>query len=122
MGEHNSLKSRILENNPNCFIAGCNCHSAHNAAAKGGDGYTKVTGFDTEDHPVTLYYYFRNSTKRKGILAQFLDFVNLEWEEIICYASTRWLSLESCCDKELRKFPALKAMFLSRDDTGQKFS
>ena len=31
------------------------------------------------------------------------------------------LSLESCCDKELRKFPASKAMFLSRNEADQKF-
>ena len=31
---------------------------------------------------------------------------------------TRWLSLERCCDKELRKFPSLKSMFFSRVQDG----
>ena len=29
-----------------------------------------------------------------------------------------WLSLDPCCDKELRKFPGLKSMFLSRVQGG----
>ena len=29
--------------------------------------------------------------------------------------STRWLSLEKCCDKD--KYPALKSIFLSRNET-----
>ena len=52
---------------------------------------------------------------------EFLEFVDLEWEDIVRYVSTRWLSLEKCCDKELKKFPALKAMFQSRDDKDARF-
>ena len=35
--------------------------------------------------------------------------------------STRWLSLEKCCDRELKSFPALKAMFMSRDESDARF-
>ena len=35
--------------------------------------------------------------------------------------STRWLSLERCCDKEIRKYPALKSMFLSRNESDARF-
>ena len=30
-------------------------------------------------------------------------------------------SLEKCCDRELKSFPALKAMFLSRDESEARF-
>ena len=86
MGEHNSSKFRILENDPSCFIAGCNCHLADIAATKGSDCYSNITGFDIEDHQVNQYCYFKNSTKRKGIRTEFL-----EREELIRYVSTR------CC-------------------------
>ena len=29
------------------------------------------------------------------------------------YVKTRWLSLQQCYDKEVKKYPALKSMFLS---------
>ena len=32
IGNKNSVKSRVLEKYPQCFIAGCNCHLAHLAA------------------------------------------------------------------------------------------
>ena len=55
------------------------------------------------------------------MLLEFLNVVDLEWGEIIGYVSTRWLSLERCCDKEIKKYPALKSMFLSRDDQDARF-
>ena len=30
------------------------------------------------------------------------------------YVKTRWLSLQQCCDKEIKKYPDLKSKFLSR--------
>lgn len=37
MGCNNSVKVCVLGKNPNCFIAGCNCHLSHLAASKGAD-------------------------------------------------------------------------------------
>ena len=114
MGIRNSLKTRILSENAQTFIAGCNCHLAHLAAGKGGDAYAAITKFDCEDHQVDLYYFFKRSTHRKGILKEYMDFVGCEWENFTRFVSTRWLSLETCCDKEFKKFEALKSMFISR--------
>ena len=116
MGIHNYVKSRILQKNPDRLIVGCNCHLAHLAASKGGATYHKKTGFDIEEHKVDLYYIFKKSTRRKGILANYTEFVGCEkWEDITRYVSTRWLSLEQCCDR-LKRFKALKSMFLSDDE------
>ena len=79
-----------------------------------GRAYATATGFDVEDHQVDLYYYFKDSTRREGILAEYEDFVGLEWEEFTRFIRTRWLCLEKCCDKELKKYPALRSMFQSR--------
>ena len=42
MGNRNSLRARILAENPQTFIAGCNCHLAHLAAGKSGEAYTSI--------------------------------------------------------------------------------
>ena len=116
IGNKNSLKTRILEENP----AGCNCHLAHIAAGKGGEGYASQTKFDCEDHLVDLYYFFKRSTCRKGILAEYFEFVGCDWENLTRFVSTRWLSLGQCCDKEFWKFEGLKSMFLSRIEANSR--
>ena len=40
MGSRNSLRTRIFAENPQTFIAGCNCHLAHLAIRKGGEACT----------------------------------------------------------------------------------
>ena len=45
-----------------------------------------------------------------------MDFVGCEWENFTRFVSTRWLSLETFCDKELKKFEALKSMFISKGE------
>ena len=58
--------------------------------------------------------FFKGSSRRKGILSEYLEFVELDWENFMQYVKTHWLSLQQCCDKEVKKYPALKSMFLSR--------
>ena len=117
MGIRSYAKSRILQKYPDCLIVGCNCHLAHLTATKGGGAYHIKTGFDIETHQVDLYYFFKKSTRRKGILANYTEFVGCEkWEEITRYVSTRWLPLEQCCDRQTKRFKALKSMFLSDDE------
>ena len=57
MGIRNSLKTRILSENAQTFIAGCTCHQAHLTAGKGGDAYVAITKFDCEDHQVDLHFF-----------------------------------------------------------------
>ena len=67
MGCNNSIKTRVLEKNPNSFIAGCNCHLSHLAAVKGADAFSSVT----VDHKVDIYYYFLKVLKEKVFFASF---------------------------------------------------
>ena len=64
IGCNNSMQTRILNENKNCFITGCSGHLAHLAAGAGGRAFQKVSNFDVEDHQVDLYYYFKGSTRR----------------------------------------------------------
>ena len=121
MGNRNSVKSRVLQKNASCFIAGCSCHLAHIPAKKGGSAYSQTSKCDIEDHMVDLYYYFKGSTRRKGSLTEVLDFSGMVWESLGKYVTTRWLSLEQCADKEVKKVPALHSMVMTRDArTGQQ--
>ena len=64
------MQTRILNRNKNCFIAGCSCHLAHLAAGAGDRAFQKVSNFHAEGHQVDLYYYFKGSTRRNGILIE----------------------------------------------------
>ena len=79
MGSRNCLKITILKENKNCFIAGCSCNLAHPAVGKGERDDLKENEFDMEEHQVDLLYYFIGSTPRKGILAQYIAFVDMKW-------------------------------------------
>ena len=117
MGIRNSVKSRMLQKNAHCPIAGCKLPLSLFAASKGGAAYHKKTGFDIEEHQVHLCYFFKKSTRRKGILANYTEFVGGEkWEEITRYVSTGWLPLEQCCGYETKRFEALKSVFLPEDE------
>ena len=72
--------------------------------------------FDIEDREVDMYSFFKNSTQRKGILLEYFEFMGQEWENMSRFVKTWWLSLETCCNKEFKKSPSLKSMFLSRSN------
>ena len=74
------FNSRILEKRSDVFAAGCSCHLAHLAASAGGQAYQEIMDFDMEDYQVDMYYFFKNSTRRKGILLEYLEFMDQEWE------------------------------------------
>ena len=75
MGIRHSVKSCILQKNPDCLTTSCNCHLARLAVSKGGAAYHKKTGFHIEQHQVDLYYFFKKSTHRKEVLAEYMEFV-----------------------------------------------
>jgi hypothetical protein len=43
-----------------------------------------------------------------------MEFNDLEWSNVVRYVTTRWLSLQMCCEKELKKYPAFVSLFNSR--------
>ena len=93
----------------------------HNSAAKGATAFADATGFDLEYHCVDLFYWFHKSTKRKGILKEYYMFCDTEYEAVVKYVSVRWLCLERCLDRELKKYHALKSYFLSEHESDNRF-
>ena len=53
------------------------------------------------------YYYFDKSTKRKNELREYYVFCDKEYQKILKYVNTRWLSLEFAVDRTLRVNPGL---------------
>jgi hypothetical protein len=116
MGGQNSIKTRALAKNPSIFMAGCNCHVAHNAARKAASVYAKETSFDVDQLCIDLFYYFDKSTKRKQELLQFSNFCDQEYRGVIKHVCTRWLSLESSVERVLQQLPSLRSYFASQSN------
>ena len=121
IGKHNSIKQKALLKNPHLHVNGCPCHILHNAASKASSDFAKTAGFDVENHCVDLYYWFDKSSKRKSALLEYYEFCDQEYEEVIRYVSTRWLCLEKCLNRELKKYPGLKSYFLSEGLRDERF-
>lgn len=99
VGKSNSIKSRILNKNPNVFFMGCPCHTVHNTASKAMTHFGSICNFDIEDFCVDLFYWFEQSTKRKGTLEEFCKFCDVEYRKILKHVSVRWLSLETAVER-----------------------
>ena len=92
IGAHNSFASRCKEQNPNIFVHGCPCHLAHIAASNANDAFTAIAKINVEDLLIDLFYWFDKSTKRKGILADCMEFCNQEHGQSLKHSSTRFIS------------------------------
>ena len=66
IGRKNSVASRFKQKNESCFIGGCPCHFAHIAASNVNDAFSQHIGLNVEDVVVDLFYWFDESSKRKG--------------------------------------------------------
>ena len=121
IGDHNSIKSRALERNPEIVISGCPCHILHNAASKAADAFAVLSNFSIEDHCVDLYYWFDKPSKQKSILKEYYDFCDKDYQEVIKYISTQWLCSERCVNCELKKYPSLRSYFMSENEKDKQF-
>lgn len=121
IGIRNSVASRCKEKNPSIFIAGCPCHLAHLVASEANDAFTEVSGMNIESIVVDLFYWFDKSSKRKGKLSTYFEFCDQEYQQVLKHISVRWLSLERCVDRALKKLPSLKSYFLSEHAADERF-
>lgn len=118
-GMRNFIKSRVLQKNENVVVTGCPCHTLHNAAGHAANRFTEKTSFDIEDHSVDLYYWFDKSSKRKGALAEYYQFCDQSYAEVVRHVSVRWLSVEQCVNLELKEYVSLKSYFQSEEFNSQ---
>ena len=64
-----------------------------------------------EDVIIDVFYWFEKSSKRKRKLAEYFEFRDQEYQKILKHISVRWLSLERCIDRVLKKRPSFKSYF-----------
>ena len=79
IGRNNSMASRCKNENPDIFISGCPCHSAHIAATEANDAFAEIIGINVEDVLIDLFYWFDKSSKCKGKLAEYFEFCDQEY-------------------------------------------
>ncbi len=121
IGANNSLASRFLEKNCEIFVGGCVCHLAHIAASHGNDAFSDVLGINVEDICIDCFYWFDKSAKRKGKLTEYFEFCDQQYQCVLKHLSVRWLSLERCMERILKKLPSLKSYFLSEKWADERF-
>ena len=107
--------------NPSIFIAGCPCHLAHLVASEANDAFTELSGINIENIMIDLFYWFAKSSKRKGKLSEYFEFCDQEYQKVLKHISVRWLSLERCVDRVLKKLPSLKSYFQSEHFADERF-
>ncbi|KAK1898498.1 Protein FAM200B [Dissostichus eleginoides] len=115
-GARNSISARMLKENGSIYIHGSPCHIIHNTAKHAGQKFMEISGFDPEDLTVDVGYWFKGSTNRKGYLAEFCEFHESEYMEMLLHISMRWLSLERCITRILRQYGPLTSYFKSLND------
>ncbi|KAK1899065.1 Protein FAM200A [Dissostichus eleginoides] len=107
--------------NGSIYIHGCPCHIIHNTAKHAGQKFMEISGFDPEDLTVDVGYWFKGSTNRKGYLAEFCEFHESEYMEMLLHISVRWLSLERCITRILRQYGPLTSYFKSLNEKQPRF-
>lgn len=88
----------------------------HIAASHAHNAFTQMSGAHVEDLLIDLpvYYWFDKSTKRKGVLAEYMDFRNQEYAKILTHGSTKCIII-------LEKYARLKSYFLSEHFADSRF-
>ena len=121
IGIHNSIASRCKVKNQEIYICGCPCHLANIGASNAHDAFAEALAINVESLLIGIYYWFEKSTKQKGVLAEYMEFCDLEYAKILKHVSTRWLSLERCVERILQKYEGLKSYFLSEHFAEARF-
>ncbi|XP_053382069.1 uncharacterized protein LOC123564073 [Mercenaria mercenaria] len=124
--QHNSVRSRVREQQLNVYDLGCVCHIANTCVQH---ALRKLTT-GVEDLLIDNFYYFLHRYKkgfqdkgRKEECQGFVDFVELEDPgKLLKHCPTRWLSLHKCVKRSLVHWPALKSYFDSQPEVEKKGS
>ena len=113
--------TRVQQRNRSTYFNDCPCHIVHNTSAAAASAFSCTTGFEVEDMMVNLYYWFDYSTKQKNKLAEYADFCDQEYRQIVKHMSTRWLSLEKSVTRTLTQYASLSSYFLSEQESSARF-
>lgn len=107
MGNKESFKMYLLNENPNIAVNGCTCHSAHLIAA----GATQELPSNIEALLQNISNYFSRSPKRQSVLQEFQQYMKTSQLKILSPSKTRWLALSNCIERLLMQWDVLLEVF-----------
>lgn len=107
MGNKDSFKTYLLNENPNIIVNGCICHSAHLIAAAAGQELPS----NIEALMQNISNYFSRSPKRQSVLEEFQQYMRVAQLKIISPSKTRWLALSNCVERLIDQWEVLEEVF-----------
>ncbi|KAJ0172078.1 hypothetical protein K1T71_012051 [Dendrolimus kikuchii] len=108
MGDHDSVKTRLLRDLPGIIITKCVCHSAHLCSSEA----CKQLPESVEQLARDIYNFFKHSDKRQFDFRNFQSFAAVEPHKILKPSQTRWLSLLAVVERILEQWEALRLFFI----------
>ncbi len=104
------LKASLPSTHGNDLIGvGCPAHILHNTIQRGSDSVS----VDVEVIIMKLFSFFSIYTVRVAKLADFCEYVDVEYKNLLSHSKTRWLSLSPALDRLVTMFEPLKFYFQS---------
>lgn len=111
-GKNRSCFTLLREKNSRILKNGCPAHIVNNTFKHAANQLS----IDIEVVVLKIYSHFSSSSLRRENLKEFVEFVNLEYQEILKHVPTRWLSLGPAIERILKFYPALISYFISIGD------
>lgn len=115
IGKTNSVLSRVKQQAPYIYSAGCPSHLI-NICAKTA---AKELTLSPESLLIDIYYYFEKSAKRREELEKFQDFCDVAQERVQKHCPTRWRSLGKGLNHLIKQRPAFLSYFQSMSQNQQ---
>ena len=113
LGMRNSVKTHLMEKQPNLFVVHCICHVAALCASHA----CKVAIPDEVEQLLQdTYTFFHHSSKRLAQLTEFQHFVEVEPHRLLHPSQTRWLSLHQCVSRMVEQWAAVRSFFASTEE------
>lgn len=106
-GKNEGVAAYLLKDNPNVFVLGCICHTAHLIASTAALTLPRIC----EDLLSMIYSYFSRSPKRQKILEEIQSWMKGIKHRIINPSKTRWLALHACIVRVLDQWDVLTNVF-----------
>ncbi|XP_069489064.1 uncharacterized protein [Ambystoma mexicanum] len=114
VGKHNSVYTRLRQQNERLILIKCVCHSLQRCASKA----VLMLPCNLEFLVGSTYSWFSCSAQRQREYAKIYALINTgeDLSQLVQLSDTRWLSIYDCCVRVLQHWDALKRHFqLSMD-------
>lgn len=71
--------------------------------------------FDLDELLDLTCFWFCKNSKRQNVLAEFAEFCDVEYHQILQHSGTRWLAYGRCVNRIIEIYPALVSYFQSEE-------